>query len=484
MFFGGITVALFLIAVLYYFLVPKKYDWQLNYSHNGDEPYGFEFIDEIMDENPSVTLVNDKIGEYLDSNATRQKWIYLNERLYSSDASKEALLNWVSQGNELVFILHKVPDNYMLNLVLGSDSVKAINKKIRTLDSIYDLQELAYEKVYSEEEYYYEEYDEYGEPVETESDSAWELYHEIAPDSLVPHYFSESAEFQRKLQKVFDWEEKDTSKVVEITSVGYSEPVQLYYQVREDTLVNRYNGFRYIRHSLLDSHLVDYKPLGFIDEGKVVDFEVTYGKGKIRMHLLPIAFTNFHIKRPEVWAYNQFVLGAPADTTFYDFTSHREYDPYDYDFSGGLGQSPLYFILNQPPLKWAWYLLLGTVIIYFLFKLKRERPEIPVVRPNPNTSLEYAKAIGYLRKTEYDLFTLADEMYVDWEATLRKHFRTTDLEKTLEGKGYLSKFPEAEREVETINNYKRKLVEKQSLEAYEIKLIHNLFVSLHKRISQ
>jgi hypothetical protein len=116
--------------------------------------------------------------------------------------------------------------------------------------------------------------------------------------------------------------------------------------------------------------------------------------------------------------------------------------------------------------------------------LKRERSEIPVLRPNPNTSLEFAKAIGYLRRTENDLFAIADEMYVTWEATLRKSFRTTDIEKTLLGVGYISKFPEAKKEVETINNYKRKLVQEQSLEAYEVKIIHNLFVSLHKRISQ
>ncbi|GAB5558039.1 MAG: hypothetical protein SchgKO_22520 [Schleiferiaceae bacterium] len=477
---GIIVGVLGIIALIYYLLVPDTYNWTISYNHNSDQPYGYSILNEIMESNESVQIVDDDIVPILDSGAVGQKYIYINEDLYSDSLELAHLLSWVERGNEAIISTEEVPHRYLLRLALGRDSVNKINRKIEYLDSIYDLQVTAYNAVNEDYEYYIDDYEENT----YYSDSAMDLYTEIAPDSFPKYYYSEVAEFNRWMDQKYDWQNTDTNEYIEITSVGYDKVVRVAHQVRSDTLRIHYGGFTYINHEMLDSNLRGYKPLGFIDEGKVVDFEVPYGEGTFRFHLTPMAFTNVHIIHPENWEYNQYVLGDVTDTVFFDPTYHFSRERGDYNFSGGLDRSPLYFILSKPALKWAWYILLGTVLIYFAFKLKRERSEIPVLRPNPNTSLEFAKAIGYLRRTENDLFAIADEMYVTWEATLRKSFRTTDIEKTLLGAGYISKFPEAKKEVETINNYKRKLVQEQSLEAYEVKIIHNLFVSLHKRISQ
>ncbi|MCH2042984.1 MAG: hypothetical protein MK212_02500, partial [Saprospiraceae bacterium] len=58
--------------------------------------------------------------------------------------------------------------------------------------------------------------------------------------------------------------------------------------------------------------------------------------------------------------------------------------------------SPLEYIRSEPTLVWAWYVLLGTGLLYVLFRAKRKQRIIPVVAPNRNTSLEFVNTISSL----------------------------------------------------------------------------------------
>ncbi|MEK7253809.1 MAG: hypothetical protein AAB316_03635, partial [Bacteroidota bacterium] len=58
--------------------------------------------------------------------------------------------------------------------------------------------------------------------------------------------------------------------------------------------------------------------------------------------------------------------------------------------------SPFQYILNQPPLAWAWYILLGLAVFYLAFRAKRRQRIIPVLEYNTNTSLEFIGAVGRL----------------------------------------------------------------------------------------
>jgi hypothetical protein len=52
--------------------------------------------------------------------------------------------------------------------------------------------------------------------------------------------------------------------------------------------------------------------------------------------------------------------------------------------------------LEQPSLKYAWWLLLATVAIYAFFGAKRRQRIIPLLEPKTNTSLEFVKLIARL----------------------------------------------------------------------------------------
>lgn len=54
------------------------------------------------------------------------------------------------------------------------------------------------------------------------------------------------------------------------------------------------------------------------------------------------------------------------------------------------------FVLNQTSLKWAYYLGISGILLFVVFKAKREQRIIPIIRPLENSSIEFAKTVGAL----------------------------------------------------------------------------------------
>ncbi|HJY13991.1 MAG TPA: hypothetical protein VJ304_14455, partial [Flavobacterium sp.] len=60
------------------------------------------------------------------------------------------------------------------------------------------------------------------------------------------------------------------------------------------------------------------------------------------------------------------------------------------------------FILGNPALKYAWWLLLGGLILFIFFNAKRKQRIVPVIEPLKNTSVDFVKSIGNLYLQEGD----------------------------------------------------------------------------------
>ena len=62
----------------------------------------------------------------------------------------------------------------------------------------------------------------------------------------------------------------------------------------------------------------------------------------------------------------------------------------------------MYIILNNKYLKWAWYTLLLTTVIWVLFEGKRKQRSIEIIKPLPNQTLDYTRTIAgmYLDKKD------------------------------------------------------------------------------------
>lgn len=123
-------------------------------------------------------------------------------------------------------------------------------------------------------------------------------------------------------------------------------------------------------------------------ESEINFIRITEGKGSIYLNTLPEAFSNFYILGGnEKYASNALSYIQSYDLLYWD----------DYIKIGRkVVDSPMRFILTQAPLKWSYYLLLLGLILFVMFKAKREQRIIPIIKPLENTSIEFTKTIGDL----------------------------------------------------------------------------------------
>ncbi len=141
-------------------------------------------------------------------------------------------------------------------------------------------------------------------------------------------------------------------------------------------------------------------PLGHMN-GSMVNFvRIPYGDGYFYLHSTPLAFTNYHLLRPEALRYADGVFSHFGKGPLYwderskfPVSNAMEMPP---PMKGLSSKSPLQYILSQAPLAWAWYLLLFMGLAYLLLRSRRRQRIVPVLEPNTNTSLEFVSTIGRL----------------------------------------------------------------------------------------
>lgn len=130
---------------------------------------------------------------------------------------------------------------------------------------------------------------------------------------------------------------------------------------------------------------------------------IRYGKGYFLLHTTPLAFTNVHLLDPHMLAYAERVFSHLKTGTVYADVAHAVDEAVSRRRNGELrpqsrllSESPLSYILSQPPLAWSWYLLLSLALLYLLFRAKRRQRVIPVLEKNSNSSLEFIATMGRL----------------------------------------------------------------------------------------
>ena len=173
----------------------------------------------------------------------------------------------------------------------------------------------------------------------------------------------------------------------------------------------------------LNSSILGY--VAFMDENplfsnkpkqttKAVNFIKTkFGKGTFYLNCTPQAFTNYYIlKGNKDYVANTFsYLGNRA--LYWD----------NYKKTGRvIINSPMRFILNQVTLKWAYYLTLMGLLVFVIFKAKREQRIIPVIEPLENSSVEFAKTVGSLYYQHKDYTNLITKKLNYFLEFVRSHY--------------------------------------------------------------
>ena len=189
--------------------------------------------------------------------------------------------------------------------------------------------------------------------------------------------------------------------------------------------------------SLVDGHTAHYKDLDYpglfcnLDStsNSIIGFfvardkeipnfiEIKRGKGRFLLHLEPLMFANYYMLKRQNYTYGAAAL---------KLLSNKEIYWYDSTFKSTVeSKTPLRVLLQHDGLRQAWYILLFGLILFLLFRSKREQRAVNVVEPEPNLSKEFARTIATLyyesgnpgnliqKKIEYFLYDIRTHFQLD-----------------------------------------------------------------------
>ncbi|WP_428654278.1 DUF4350 domain-containing protein [Runella sp.] len=151
--------------------------------------------------------------------------------------------------------------------------------------------------------------------------------------------------------------------------------------------------------------------------------KVGYGKGYFFLHNLPLSLTNYYALDSVTsdFAFKSLSY-LPVKPTYWD----------EYLKQGRFGdneQSIFRFIMTQPPLRWAYYMILFGLFVFAIFAGKRTQRIIPIMELPKNTSLEFVKTIGKMYFQQSDHANIAQKKIQHLLLYIRERFglRTTEI---------------------------------------------------------
>jgi hypothetical protein len=141
--------------------------------------------------------------------------------------------------------------------------------------------------------------------------------------------------------------------------------------------------------------------LGKTTDGQPDFVRIKWGEGNIYYSCIPYMFTNISMLRQNNIEYAEKCLAyiPPAESIYW------------YEYSGGRMKNAglLDYVFSQPPLKYAYLLLISGLFLYVLFEGKRRQKIIPVIPPLKNSTKEFAETIGRLYFQEADHKNIAEK---------------------------------------------------------------------------
>lgn len=223
-----------------------------------------------------------------------------------------------------------------------------------------------------------------------------------------------------------DYEMKeDTFHAVSLKELALPNPVLLHFARRNKPVSYRWS---YIESRFFCDSLPQ-RPLGYLDDSLINFAEFPYGQGRFLLHSTPVAFSNYSLLRSGPRAYAERVLSyLPRGDIYWD-TSCRVPESVARRRNRTSGHSrevpeerPLAFVLKQPALAWAWYILVGSAVCYLIFRAKRRQRVLPVLAKNENSSYEFITTMANLHFRQQDYQNLCIQQMKLFLAQIRERY--------------------------------------------------------------
>lgn len=157
---------------------------------------------------------------------------------------------------------------------------------------------------------------------------------------------------------------------------------------------------------------------------KATFITIAQGSGRVLILLDPVALTNYPLLSHNNHRFMENVFGyvpnyVNNNTLYWDeFYKYQTAPRTDADDSNGL----FALMKRYPPIRWAVWLTLLTVLFYIAFESKRRQRIIPEIPPVANTSVEFVKTMGKLYFEHHNNTNLAGKMAMQLLEYIRNRY--------------------------------------------------------------
>lgn len=205
-----------------------------------------------------------------------------------------------------------------------------------------------------------------------------------------------------------------------------------------------------------------------------VTVRIARGKGAILLNCTPIAFTNIYLLSNQNHDFISHSLSylPPRETYWTEF----------YHLGRMESSSPLRFILTTEPLRWAYYITLGSILFFMIFEAKRKQRIIPVITPLANTTLEFVGTVGNLYFQKGDHKNIAEKKIQFFFEYIRSNYYITTRQLNEEFVSVLSKKTGApEQTVRQLKDLINLVHDKEKISSQELIRLNSLLEKIQSK---
>lgn len=355
-------VILFVCMIVIDTLAPRRFNWDVTYAHASDEPFGCALFDSVMSQSlkQGYTTSSLTLSQLEKTIPADERHIYLiiAEEEPFTDTDGKALLNMLKRGDQFVVVAGSWrAHTYEVALNLYTYGYSYLSLRGLKNDYLYkDIDTLTW-----------------CDDAKGYSKRTWMVEDELVGNSSMS-YYTEPSKMRPLIthryfeEEGYDWDEESEEYV----------PVSGHHKT--DTLAGL----------------------------------IPYGKGKIVVSMTPMMFSNYGLLYGDA---TSMALRFMAQLDPYPVI---RLDPAAKTEVAGVSESPLRYVISQPPMKWAMWLLIVTVILAMIFTARRRQRVIPVIAPPVNRALEMVKHIGSLYFQRHDNADLMAKKYQFFVEEVRK----------------------------------------------------------------
>ena len=252
------------------------------------------------------------------------------------------------------------------------------------------------------------------------------------PNYLLESIFRDSCEDEDRVYHSFVGEYVDSIELnFKHPQLVENQPVKYEFLIGGEKFRHEWSHIDTLRGECTEG-AKNFTPLGNMNDDNVNFARINYGRGQIYLHSNPIVFTNFHLLDTVKLRYVSKVFSHLSAGSIYWDTKSRTSRDVIRQMNGSNPrfdrESPIKYILEQPGLRWAWFIMLSLIALYLIFAAKRKQRTIPVLEEKNNTSLDFIHTIGQMYFRQGEHIRLCDMMMKQFQTFVREKYHLASRE--------------------------------------------------------